>query len=541
MVVEVDNASQLDEFLRVLKLRLWFILVPAALIITAGVAFAVLVPKKFVSSSKVMLLETEGDGNNSSTKEGRVAEHTIKSPARIEAVIQDLGWDDYLGLSVAEEQVYLDRVLGNLRVETPPMDLYAGRQLVRAEFKHTDAKRARDFLGELMKRWRMEVLEKRHREVDSLVATLSEQRSESQRQISSLVTKISQLQSQFGIPPATVDQNGRPHRAEAAEFEMLKLTKEMLWELEQKISGMQAVLDGMRARHDAMDDTVSEDRVLADSETDRQIMALTMKKEKAEELILLQGWTPDHSYYKRAIIQIQTLESEIDALRQSAGDTIEEVFDQKNKLKIQLALQIEDAVARLEREKSRENDLVLRVESLEQETQELQDAYGELDVMTSEKQITTRVLDETRGELERARRQKNVLDGPAGNPFDILEEPTQPTRPTDPDPVLIIIFAIFAGTAVGLGLAVVLEYSKNCFRSPGDLSRVMVIPILGTVNKMTTKSERRKSFALRAVLGLSTGAFVLSVGYITWAFMNRPEALPEQVLTAVTDFQEAFK
>ena len=526
MAVEVDNASQLDEFL---------------LIITAGVAFAVLGPKKYVSSSKVMLLETEGDGNNSSTKEGRVAEHTIKSPARIEAVIQDLGWDDYLGLSVAEEQVYLDRVLGNLRVETPPMDLYAGRQLVRAEFKHTDAKRAKDFLEELMKRWREEVLEKRHREVDSLVATLSEQRSESQKQIGTLVTKIGELQSQYGIPPATVDQNGRPHRAEAAEFEQLKLTKEALWVLEQKISDMQATLSGMRARHDAMDDTVPEDRILADSEVERQIMSLTDKKVRAEEQILLQGWTPDHSYYKRAITLIETLEAEIDALRQSAGDTIEEVFDQKNKVKIQLALAIEDQNGFLEREKARRTELTLRVESLEQETQELQDAYGDLDIMTAEKQITTRVLDETRSELERARRQKNVLDGPAGNPFDILEAPTQPTRPTDPDPVLIIIFAIFAGTAVGLGLAVVLEYSKNCFRSPGDLSRVMVVPILGTVNRMTTRGERRKTLAIRGALALSTGAFVLSVGYITWAFMNRPEALPEGVLTAVTDFQEAFK
>jgi uncharacterized protein involved in exopolysaccharide biosynthesis len=541
MAVEVESSSQIDEFVRVLKQRLWFILVPAALIITVGVAFAILVPKRYVSTAKVMLLETEGDGNNNSTKEGRVAEHTIMSPARVQSVIRDLGWDDYLGLSVAEEQAYLDRVLANLQVETPPMDLYAGRQLVRAQFKHTDARRAKEFLQLLMDRWKSEVLEKRHREVQARQTSLAKTRSELQQQLGDLGTQIVDMRAQFGIPPATVDQNGRLFRPEAPEFRLLDQAKEDLWEMEQEVGDLETDLKGDQARHDAMDDTIADTQTVGDDATDGEIRALTNRKEKIEELVRTQGWTPDHSLYKRAVAQIEALEDEIEALRQSAGDTLEEVFDRDNKAKLALAVELERKEAVLERKRDQMANLQQRVSDLEQRTQELQDAYVDLNFMVNERERINEVLGGVDKDLQTAKNQRDVLDGPAGNPFDVLEEPTQPTVPTDPNPILIILFSVFAGTAVGLGLAVVLEYSKNCFRSPGDLSRVMVMPILGTVNTIRTKGERRKSFAIKGVLALVTGTFVVTVGYVTWAYTSRPEVLPDPVLTAVSDFQEAFK
>ena len=38
------------------------------------------------------------------------------------------------------------------------------------------------------------------------------------------------------------------------------------------------------------------------------------------------------------------------------------------------------------------------------------------------------------------------------NPFDILDRPQLPGRPTEPDPLLIVLFSVFAGVGLGLEL-----------------------------------------------------------------------------------------
>ena len=111
MAVEVEATSQLDEFLGVLKRRVWAIVLPATLISAIGISIAIVIPKKYVSSTRVMLRDVESDGGGGSgegTSEGRVAEHTIRSPARVRAVLKELagsvqGWK--FGWSVLREQV----------------------------------------------------------------------------------------------------------------------------------------------------------------------------------------------------------------------------------------------------------------------------------------------------------------------------------------------------------------------------------------------------------------------------------------------------
>ena len=82
MAVEVESTSQFDEFKRLLRRRAWTILLPGLLISALGISIAVLVPKKYVSTTRVMLRDLEvAGGGSGGTSEGRVAEHTIRSPS----------------------------------------------------------------------------------------------------------------------------------------------------------------------------------------------------------------------------------------------------------------------------------------------------------------------------------------------------------------------------------------------------------------------------------------------------------------------------
>ena len=84
MAVEVEAAGQVDEFLRVLRRRIWWIIIPVALIGSLGTFFAVVVPKKFVVRTKVMVRDGDEQtgtlGQRASAIEGAVAKINITSP-----------------------------------------------------------------------------------------------------------------------------------------------------------------------------------------------------------------------------------------------------------------------------------------------------------------------------------------------------------------------------------------------------------------------------------------------------------------------------
>ena len=47
MAVEVESGGQVEEFLRILRRRAWWILLPASLCIAIGTCYSVIVPKKY--------------------------------------------------------------------------------------------------------------------------------------------------------------------------------------------------------------------------------------------------------------------------------------------------------------------------------------------------------------------------------------------------------------------------------------------------------------------------------------------------------------
>ncbi|MDP6990133.1 MAG: Wzz/FepE/Etk N-terminal domain-containing protein, partial [Planctomycetota bacterium] len=58
MAVQVDPPGQLQEFLDILRQRVWQIVLPTLFSVSLGVGFAVVVPKKYEVTTQVELRET---------------------------------------------------------------------------------------------------------------------------------------------------------------------------------------------------------------------------------------------------------------------------------------------------------------------------------------------------------------------------------------------------------------------------------------------------------------------------------------------------
>lgn len=57
--------------------------------------------------------------------------------------------------------------------------------------------------------------------------------------------------------------------------------------------------------------------------------------------------------------------------------------------------------------------------------------------------------------------------------------------PVNPNPVLNIAIAVLVGLMAGIGLAFLLEYMDNTIKDEDDIERLLEIPILGSIQKIT--------------------------------------------------------
>lgn len=57
--------------------------------------------------------------------------------------------------------------------------------------------------------------------------------------------------------------------------------------------------------------------------------------------------------------------------------------------------------------------------------------------------------------------------------------------PVKPNPLLNIAIAVVVGLMAGIGLAFLLEYMDNTIKDEGDIERLLELPILGSIQKIT--------------------------------------------------------
>ena len=62
--------------------------------------------------------------------------------------------------------------------------------------------------------------------------------------------------------------------------------------------------------------------------------------------------------------------------------------------------------------------------------------------------------------------------------------------PIKPQPVLNIAIALVVGLMAGVGLAFLLEYMDNTIKSEQDIEKLLELPVLGVISKMTSEQDQ---------------------------------------------------
>ena len=542
MAVEVEAAGQVDEFLRVLRRRIWWIIIPLAVIGSFGTFFAVVVPKKYVVNTKVMVRDGDEQtgklGQSASAIEGAVAKINITSPARIDSVLNNMAIKEWRNLTDSERADYREDLTEDLRVSTPTMARDANQQLVEIEFQHTDASRAFQFIQALSKSWTEEVLQRHLAREETELRETREMLSDLNKERAQVVEDGRRVRTEHGIAPKSdsdiLSGNDKP----ASFVDQDRLNGEVI-ELAAEIEEDDLKIERDTAEWASMpefEEAISEG---SSGSVDKRIAEMNEQIEQLHDEKVKNGWSPSHSRFRLIEKRIQDLKdrkAELGAERQRAQFETTDLVENKARLELKLAIN-KLTTARDQKIRQRKN-LLDRLVRLDSQNQQLQEALSKTRIYDRNEAALSETIAALRGEASKLEIRVNKLSSPEGNPFEVLLKPTLPIKPTSPNPWVISIGSILFGLALGFGLAILKEYSKSCFRSARELNRVMTHPVLGTVNAIRTRRERARTFLLRSVLGGGSLLFVLSVGYVTWAWANKPEALTQPLIDAITKFRD---
>jgi cytochrome bd-type quinol oxidase subunit 2 len=101
--------------------------------------------------------------------------------------------------------------------------------------------------------------------------------------------------------------------------------------------------------------------------------------------------------------------------------------------------------------------------------------------------------------------------------------------------------AVIAGLALGIGTALLSELARSSYRSAADLAAVMSVPLLGAIETIVTRKERRRLQLAHASAALSTALIVGTLGWVTYLWYASPERLPLEVQDAIERLRSALK
>lgn len=532
----MESSGQIQDFLNVLRQRRWQIVLPALFVLTLGVAFAIIVPKKYLVVTRIELRESPLGEESAPEREKFGAEYHVKHYQRVRGVIEGQPelWPEYFELPSTRRSDFIAGVMDDIEVIPLEKTKDRGSSFLDIAYTDTDPQRAERFLVELRDLWIEEVVARDLNAVGDELEVLRDELSLANKLWRKKKSEFNELAKQLGLDP-TQPINAKFENRGDSILRQLDVSKEKRSTVDIELAGLTSELAELQEQLRKEPPTVLtetdssalfEERILA-------TQSLILEKEAEQE-----RYTRLNSRYRR-------LQDEIDDLRRRLADA-ELLRDQAKAVSSvtpnpeyeRLVKAISAQQVLIQSRVGVRASLDAEIAELERQSLARYQEYETLDRLASESELAWKEVEAKSTARDAKAVELRVRQEAYGRPFNIAQEPEASEEPTEPNPIVIVGVALFLGLGLGLVLAVLAEFARNGFRSVHDLRNVMNVPVLGAINAIVTRAEARRMRARRTVVALSSAIVLGSILWVTLTWHLAPERLPLKVVETIDGLRE---
>ena len=546
-----DAREAVQEVLRAIKRNKVRVAFTTMVVVLLGIALSLLWPNKYESSTQFVLRDwqvvmdaviLDELQDLPLAKKLKTLENELRSKKRIEAVMAELGWTEWLetqGKDVERRKI-LEKIGQNLTVEIDSG--VTGDYTINLAFKWTQAIKAKDFVNRTRDLWIQSTIESYKHGLEDEKDRMEGVVLDRDAELNMALAAVKQYQAENDVPslmsPEVNNELKSKYEAElvTAQAEMETVAGD-LQRLTQEVQTLQKTMPAPKAP-----ETQEQADILV------KLQTAEAKLKTASDPVT--GYTEIHPVRKQAKSEYDILVKQLqDTGYDTEGGVIQE---QANPAWVAKETEIQALAGRQRELAALISQYQKGMEDAEKRNNLIPVANAELARLQADVVAKSTLANDARLAVQPLRekvtqfRQQNFgADNPSfsseySGPFEILDQAVEADAPVLPITAIILAVSLVVGIALGAMGPVLSEMTRSSFGTVREVGRTLGVPVLGAVDLILTARDLRAR-RLQAGLTYATMALVIfSLVTAIYIYEAHQEVLPQALLRTLRQVKMAL-
>jgi polysaccharide chain length determinant protein (PEP-CTERM system associated) len=494
-----------DDVVRIARRRIWWLLVPFALVAAATALVARALPDMYRSETLVQIVPQQV---NSSLVRPVV---TTSIEDRLQSIRQQILSRTRLEQLINEFNLYpeerqhgiMEDIVQRMRDRDIQIQVVNGNSF-RISFIGRDANTVAKVTARLASLFIGESLQDRKNLSEGTNDFLEQQLVKAHDQLQDIEHRLADYnRTHAGELPSQLDANlQQVHNAQLQQQQLadsLNRDQDMRIELERQLS---------QARTPIV--TAPTGNGAAPTSTAQQLAVARAQLADYET-----RYTPDHPDLQAARRTVHDLEQKLRDEQAAAGSpdgaaVLSPAEAERQRQISDLQAQIDELDRQMTRKRAEQQKLQSAAAEYQRRVEATPNREAELTELTRDYKNWSDRYSSLLTRKEDAQLAANLESRQIGETFRLLDPARVPERPYSPDRTRLTAIGLAAGLAIGGVLVLLLEYTDRTFKTDEDASLVLDLPVVAVVPLMQSDAERRRHGWRRFALGTLCGTTVLA-------------------------------
>jgi capsular polysaccharide biosynthesis protein len=546
-----DAREAVQEVLRAIKRNKIRVVFTTIVVVLLGVALSLLWPDKYEASTQFVLRDwkvvmdavlLDQLQDLPVTKKTKTLENELRSRKRVEAVMNELQWTEWLETASkeTERRKVLDKLAENLQVAVDAS--LTGDYSVTITFRWTTALKARDFVNRTRDLWVQSTIETYKKTIEEQKDRMEGVLQDREADYNAALGAVKQYQEEHDVPGLMSPEVNNDLKSKF-EAELVTSKAEM-----DKVAGD---LQRLTEEEQTLTKTVPGAIAPATAEQAEILVKLATAEAKLKSASdPVTGYTPVHPARKQAQAEYDQLIAQLEKTGyDTKGGT---VVDQTNPAWVakeqerQAALtrqrELSALVAQYQKEMDAASDRNDKLPVANAELQRLNADVIAKAQLVSDAKLAVAPLKEKVAQL----RQQNfggdnvTFSAEQSGPFEILEVGVEPDAPVLPITAIILAVSLVVGVFLGAMGPVISEMTRSSFGTVREVGRTLGVPVLGAVDLILTARDLRARRLQQGLTYATMALVVLSLATAIYIYQVHPDVLPQALWRALRQVKMAL-